>query len=360
MARFKPRNALMAVAGFTLGAMLWPDFAASAEPRVIRLSVDNPAGNDRAAVEEKFAELVGQLSGGELRVEIYYGGSLGGMEATAIQSLKAGGAEMAIVGTANFTRFDKRWSMFDLPFLFYSPAHLYKYLEGPQFERLASSTAQQGGLHYIFPYYSGWRQLVTTKKKVTTLADENGLKLRATGSPVEIAYDRAFGAKPVSVPWNETYLALKQGLVDGFMIGYTDIANFKMGDAVAFGATLNVAPEIVMAFMREDYFQALPNKLQGVIQAAGRQTEAFAQSVAAKEEHSAREYLTKLGVEIYDVPPVARQEWISVAQPVFGKFREVLPEDEQAAIQKGWDSAPAAPVVAGEAAARQLSLEHRQ
>ncbi len=67
------------------------------------------------------------------------------------------------------------------------------------------------------------------------MAEENELKLRATGSLVEIAYDRAFGAKPVSVAWNETYLALKEGLVDGMMIGYTDFLYFMLSDAVSSG-----------------------------------------------------------------------------------------------------------------------------
>ncbi|MGH7709122.1 MAG: TRAP transporter substrate-binding protein [Vulcanimicrobiaceae bacterium] len=302
--------------------------------RTIRLSVDNPPGNDRAAVEQKFAQLVGQLSHGRLQVQIYFSGSLGGSETTAIQSVKAGGAEMAIVGTANFSGIDNRWSMFDLPFLFAGPAGLYKYMQAAEFAQLVNSTVERDGLRYVFPYYDGWRQLVTTKKQVLNLAEEANLKLRATASPAEIAYDKAFGAKPVSVAWNEVYLALKQGLVDGLMIGYTDLIDFKMGDAVGYGTTLNVAPELVCGFMREAYFAALPKDLQQAVVAAGRQTDIFAQQDNRREEAAARTTLRAGGMKIYDPPANVRQQWVSAAQPVYANFREILSEKQQASIQQ--------------------------
>lgn len=312
-----------------------PSVAADAPAvRTIRLSVDNPPGNDRAAVEQKFADLVGQLSRGRLVVQIYFSGSLGGSEATAIQSVKAGGAEMAIVGTANFSGFDNRWSMFDLPFLFSGPPSFYKFMAGTEFASLVNSTVERDGLRFVFPYYDGWRQLVTTRKPVLSLADEAGLKLRATASPVEIAYDKAFGAKPTSVAWNEVYLGLKQGLVDGLMIGYTDLVDFKMGDAVGYGTTLNVAPELVCGFMREAYFQSLPKDLQAIILTAGRQTDIFAQADFAREERAARATLQASGMKIYDPPANIRQQWVSAAQPVYAGFREILSERQQASIQQ--------------------------
>ncbi len=124
--------------------------ANAADTKIIRLSVDNPVGNGRAAVEQKFADLVDKLSDGRLKVEIYFNGTLGGSEFIAIQSLKAGGAEMAIVGTANFTQFDNRWGMFDLPFLFSGPKDLYRYVEGAEYAMLVESTAEQRGCTPFF------------------------------------------------------------------------------------------------------------------------------------------------------------------------------------------------------------------
>lgn len=299
----------------------------------IRLSVDNPPGNARADVEQKFADLVAQKTGGRLKVQIYYNGSLGGQEATAIQSVQAGGAEMAIVGTANFVGIDKRWNLFDMPFLFSGPDGLYKYMSSPAYQKLVDETSKRDGLHYIFPFYDGWRQLVTTKQPVQDIAAEQGLKLRTTASPIEIAYDRAFGAKPTSVAWNETYVGLKQGLVDGMMIGYTDLTDFKMGDAVKYGTTLNVAPELVTAFMRQKYFDSLAPDLQKAVTDAGREADLFAQRSHTQAEADSRAALQSLGMQIQDPSPTARGQWVAAAQSVYPQFTDVLTSEEVSSIK---------------------------
>lgn len=306
---------------------------ASVESGTIRLSVDNPPDNARGDVERKFADLVAQKTGGRLKVQIYYNGSLGGQEATAIQSVKAGGAEMAIVGTANFVGIDKRWNLFDMPFLFSGPDGLYKYMASSAYQQLVDETSKTDDLHYIFPFYDGWRQLVTAKQPVRDLAAEQGLKLRTTGSPVEIAYDQAFGAKPTSVAWNETYVGLKQGLVDGLMIGYTDLTDFKMGDAVKYGTTLNVAPELVTAFMRQKYFDSLAPDLQKAVTDAGKETDLFAQTSHAQAEAASRAALQGQGMQIYDAPPSVRSQWAAAAQSVYPKFTDVLTPEEADAIR---------------------------
>ncbi|MBU6434649.1 MAG: hypothetical protein KJS98_15180, partial [Nitrospirae bacterium] len=61
----------------------------------------------------------------------------------------------------------------------------------------------------------------------------------------------------MTVDWGETYLALKNGLVDGYFIGYTTITNFKQDDAVKYGTTLNVVPIVVGMFMNESFYQKL-------------------------------------------------------------------------------------------------------
>jgi TRAP-type C4-dicarboxylate transport system substrate-binding protein len=301
--------------------------------QTIRLSVDNPPGNARDQVEKKFAELVAQKSGGRLKVQIYYSGALGGTQATAIQAVRAGGAEMAIVGTANFAGIDKRWNMFDLPFLFAGPDGLYKYMASPTYQKLVAETSKKDGLRYVFPFYSGWRQLVTTKQPVHSLAEERGLKLRTTASQVEIAYDRAFAAKPTSLAFNETYVGLKQGLVDGLMIGYTDLTDFKMADAVKYGTTLNVAPELVMAFMRQKFFDSLAPELQKAVADAGAETDLFAQKVGGEAEQASRKTLQDGGMKIFDPPTEVRAEWMNAAQPVYSQFTDILAPDEAAEIK---------------------------
>lgn len=302
--------------------------------RTIRLSVDNGPQSTRAGVEAKFAQLVSDKSGGRLKVQIYYGGSLGGQQATAIRSLKAGGAEMAIVGTANFAIMDRRWNMFDLPFLFSGSQALYRYMASPKFAQLVQRTASEDGLQYVFPFFAGWRQLVTARARVKDLKDVAGLKLRATDSAVELAYDSVLGARPATLAWGETYLGLTQGLVDGLMIGYTDLADFKMIDAVRHGLTLNVAPELVMGFMDARFFRSLPADLRQDVLDAGSATGLFAQQVAADAEKRARAQFRKSGVDVIDPSGTVRDTFVARARGVYPKFTAVLSRSDIDTIEK--------------------------
>lgn len=302
--------------------------------RTIRLSVDNGPNSTRAQVEKRFAQLVSEKSGGRLQVQIYYGGSLGGSETTAVQSVQAGAPEMAIVGTANFAIIDRRWNMFDLPFLFSDSPALYEYMNTPNFRQLVDQSAAQDGLQYIFPFFAGWRQLVTGRKDVQDLPGVAGLKLRATDSAVEVAYDSALGARPATLAWGETYLGLTQGLVDGLMISYSDLVDFQMTDAVSHGITLNVAPELVMAFMNTRFFNSLPPDLRQDLVAAGNTTGLYAQQVEAKAETAARTDLRQAGIVVNDPSTSVRTAFVTNARTVYPQFTDLLSQGDRVTIEK--------------------------
>jgi TRAP-type C4-dicarboxylate transport system substrate-binding protein len=307
--------------------------AAADNPIVIRMTVDNPPGTPRAVGEERFANLVDKESSGRMKVQIFWSGSLGGTQMAALDTVRAGGAEIAAVSTSNFSSMDRTWALFDLPFLFDGPTGLYKYMDSAEFAALARNTAQRDGVHYVFSWFDNWRQLVTTKQPIHTPDQMRGIKLRTTGSAIETAYDTAFGAKPTSVDWGETYLALKNGLVDGYFIGYTTITNFKQDDAVKYGTTLNVCPIVVPLFMNETFYQKLPPDLRKVIDEAGRQAELANRKADQANDTASRATLKSEGMVIYEPTPSEKALWVAKAKPVYAQFDSTFPPGMIAKIQ---------------------------
>jgi TRAP-type C4-dicarboxylate transport system substrate-binding protein len=59
------------------------------------------------------------------------------------------------------------------------------------------------------------RDVFTSKKSIASLDDLKGLKVRVMQSPGYIDGYRALGANPTPLAYNQLYLALQQGLVDG-------------------------------------------------------------------------------------------------------------------------------------------------
>jgi TRAP-type transport system periplasmic protein len=301
----------------------WP---ADANPIVLRLSVDNPPGTPRAAVEEYFANWVEKTSDGRMKVQIFWSGSLGGVQRSAIDTVRAGGAEMTDISTSNFSAIDRSWAFFDLPFLFVEgPPGLYKYLDSPEFVALQQEAARKDGLHYVFPLYDDWRQLITTKRPIHTPDEINGIKLRTTGSPAETAYDAAFGAKPTMVDWGETYLALKNGLVDGYFVGYTSITDFNHNDAVKYGTTLNIVPIVVPIFISERFYQKLQPDLRKALDEAGHEAELNGRQTVEKHNAASIKKLEGEGFVIYDPPPDVKALWAAKADPVYAQFKTAFP-----------------------------------
>jgi len=307
--------------------------AAGENPIVIRMTVDNPPGSPRATSQENFANLIEKMSNGRMKVQIFWSGSLGGVQKHAIDTVRAGGAEIAAISTSNFSAMNRTWSLFDMPFLFDGPGSLYKYIDSADFATLKQETAQKQGVRYVYTWYDNWRQLISTKRQVQTPDQMSGMKLRTTGSPVETAYDLAFGAKPTTVDWGETYLALKNGLVDGYFIGYTTITNFKHNDAVKYGTTLNVVPLVVGMFISDSFYQKLPADLRKVIDDASLQTELANRKVDEENDRASRKILEGEGFIIYNPNALEKAQWVEKSKPVYTQFATSFPPGLIARIQ---------------------------
>jgi C4-dicarboxylate-binding protein DctP len=297
------------------------------------MTVDNPPATPRAAAEEYFASQVEKLSNGAMKVQIFWSGALGGVQKAALDTVRAGGAEIAAISTSNFSTMNRTWSLFDMPFVFDGPQALYKFMDSPEFDALKKDTAQKQGVRYVFTWYDNWRHLVTTKRPIHVPDEMKGAKLRTTGSPIETAYDVAFGAKPTAVDWGETYLALKNGLVDGYFIGYTTITNFKQNDAVKYGTTLNVVPIVVGMFMNESFYQKLSPENRKVIDEAGRLAELADRKVDEENDKASRKQLQGEGFVIHDPTPAEKALWVEKAKPVYTQFENAFPGGLIAKIQ---------------------------
>jgi len=63
--------------------------------------------------------------------------------------------------------------------------------------------------------YYGTRHITTSNRAIRSLADMRGLKLRVPENDVFKVMVESWGAKPTPMNFNELYLALSQGVVDG-------------------------------------------------------------------------------------------------------------------------------------------------
>lgn len=167
------------------------------------------------------------------------------------------------------------------------------------------------GLHTVYAYNLPVYELQTADKKVTTLEDVAGLKIRANGA-AQAKTVTALGGVPVAVPGPELYDALTRGTVDGGLwlslssrdIGLENVLKYRVA-----GPQLGAGGVSIFA-MNKDFWDGLDADTQAKIMQAGAETSA--QICGWVDERNASEIalLTKdFGFESTELPPEEKARW---------------------------------------------------
>ncbi len=178
---------------------------------------------------EKFKELTEKYTEGSVKVTIFPNATLGD-ERTLLERMKMGIVDSGIITSGPIINFVPKFGVIDLPFLFRSPKHAYKVLDGPVGDELFAGLEEQGlkGLAWA---ERGFRNLTNSKRPVESPDDIKGLKVRVMQNPVYVDSFKALGANAVPMAWTEALTALQQGTVDGQENPLNVIVSFKLNES---------------------------------------------------------------------------------------------------------------------------------
>jgi len=188
---------------------------AALEP-VVLIGADN-AGVGAAAqlYGELITKKVSEITGGKLTIDYYPNSQLGNDQELQSQML-AGDIDFVICQTAQTVNFVPEVAIFDLPMVFakYDAKTIdYALNRSPFTEKInqAYKAKNMLCLHYL---QGGTFRETTSNKKITTIDDFKGLKIRTMENKNHMDFWKSLGAAPTPLPWPEVYVSLQQGLVD--------------------------------------------------------------------------------------------------------------------------------------------------
>jgi TRAP-type transport system periplasmic protein len=148
-----------------------------------------------------------------LTIEIFGASSLGG-DADRIQSVIAGDIDIDIQGASALAAVYAPMSAVDGAFVFDDSDHMYRFFSGPASDDLKAGFLDATGVRILGGWNTGARQF-TANVPIRTPDDLKGLRMRFPPSPTFLLNADAMGAEAVEVAYEELYLALQQGTVDG-------------------------------------------------------------------------------------------------------------------------------------------------
>jgi TRAP-type transport system periplasmic protein len=259
----------------------------------------------------QFATLVKDKTAGRYEVQIYPQAQLGA-EIQMLQALRAGTQDFIITAQAAVDPTVPNWQMFDAPYLFSSIEEANRVLATPIGRKFLDMAIPKG----FYPL--GWgsvveRDVFTSNKPVQSLDDIRGLKLRVIQSPGYVQAYRALGANPVPLAYNELYLALKEGTVDGADTTADQMSMDRFFEvSKSFSRTrVNYLPVVMMASKR--IWDALPAPDRDAIaEAASISIASDCEVYKAGFQHDL-DVLKSKGVAVYDVDTAP---WIKATEQV--------------------------------------------
>lgn len=196
-------------------AVLWGSaLAVQAQTTVLRWGDVVGGAHPQVQMIERVAAEVKAKTGGRVEIQGFPGGQIGGSR-DMIEAVANGSQQLVTEGAANFGAWIPSISVVEAPFIWRDPQHLIKALNGPLLAQYNDQLVKARGMRILGAVYYGTRHVTTSSKSVQSLDDMRGLKLRVPENDVFRAMAEAWGARPTPMNFNELYLALKQGVVDG-------------------------------------------------------------------------------------------------------------------------------------------------
>jgi tripartite ATP-independent transporter DctP family solute receptor len=148
-----------------------------------------------------------------LEVEIFANSQLGG-DADRIASVVSGDIDMDIQGASALGAVYEPVSVLDAAYAFDDADHLARFFEDDASADLLDGFEQGAGIHTLGAWSAGMRQF-TSNKPIRKPEDLKGLRMRFPNSPQFLMNAKALGASATEVAYEELFLALQQGTVDG-------------------------------------------------------------------------------------------------------------------------------------------------
>ena len=190
--------------------------SALAAAKVIRISTPGTDSEWQSKALVAFKDALDKAMPGAFDVQIHYNGTLFA-QGTEIEAMQRGNLEVALISPADVAELIPSYSIFTTGYLMRDAAHLDAVYDGDVGAEFKAKVAADLGLQIIRSQYLGTRHVILGKPRTVNVpADLAGVKLRMPGSKAWQFLGNALGANATPLAFEEVYLAMQTGTIDGF------------------------------------------------------------------------------------------------------------------------------------------------
>jgi tripartite ATP-independent transporter DctP family solute receptor len=246
-----------------------------------------------------FAELLDEKTGGEIKLQMFHGGTLGS-QPDAIEQVRLGGLEIGNFNLGPIGPIAPEANVVSLPFIFKDVPHMFRVLEGEGGEAISNGMAAKGLIPLAW-YDAGARSFYNGTKPINTPADVVGLKVRVMNNDLYSGMIAELGGNPSPMAFAEVYQALKTGVVDGAennWPSYESTGHFEVAGFYSLSQHL-IIPECIC--VNAAAFEALSDDMKAAVTEAAQESAAMQRDLWAEREAASRKAVEEGGVVINEI-----------------------------------------------------------
>lgn len=301
----------------TTAAALAAPLVLRAQGTVLRWGEMLPTTHPQVLMAERVAAAAKEKSGGRLEVQLFPNGQLGSGK-DMMDSVVAGALTMTTDGAAALGALLPQLSVLEAPYLWQDAAQMSRAYGSPVFNKMNEDFIAQRGIRIVALTYYGQRHVTSGSREIHSVADMAGFKLRVPPVDTFRAMAEAWGAQATPISFNELYLALSQGAVDGQENPLPTIASAKLNEVQKFLVLTGhiITPRLVV--VNEAAWAALPAEDRAILEEALAEGTTWQDAELLSQEASLIDTLKGGGMTVIE-PDVAsfREPVLAEVPPMF-------------------------------------------
>lgn len=320
------------------GSSIFTPYAADPEQEglegqiLIRFSHVVAENTPKGRAARLFADLVNERSGGRIKVEVFPNGSLY-TDAVELDELKKGHVEMIAPASANLSERYPEWEMLDLPYLFSDYRVMDEALSGSLGVKLLKGMEKEGMVGFSF-WHNGLKQVTNQVRPILTPEDFKGLRFRIMPSPMIAEQFSLLGVQTTGAPFNQVYLLLKSGQLDGEENTISNIYTKRFYTVQKYMTISNHGYLGYPVFMNRHFWESLPKEDQQIIRDAMKEATAFQHKLAEQMNREQMKEIEASGILIHKQSEAEKKEWANRFKPLYEKAERELGKEWAAEIEK--------------------------
>jgi len=303
-------------------ALIFSSFAVCEAKTIVKYGHVGPPIHPQHHGAVAFAKYVTEKTKGELEVQVFPLGQLGG-ERSMTEQVQSGTLHMTAVTASVLANFVPEMGIIELPFIYPNRTVAYNVLDDKDVKERFAKLCDPKGFVFIGYTENEFRDMTNSKRPIKKPEDLKGLKIRVIEGPIFIDTFRTFGANPTPMPFPEIYNALQQKVIDGqdnplftsILMKFTEVNKF----ATVTHHILTECPVVV----NKKFWNSLTPEQQKIFREAAEVQVKTNRDGNAKNRVVAMEKAKAQGVDVYELTAADRAAFKKAVKPVLDKYKGV-------------------------------------